>query len=428
MFLSQQFGDHGRDPGKDRLQPDPPDVVPTHLLTMTRGAAEAVPERLISALRAMGIPARMLPGRGLGLVLADAVPEFLQRDPFHVSALDPEAETTAADAPPAGLEPVADDTPPVLPEATADDAPPAGPAATADDTPPAGPAATAPLFLRSPIPAAAPDPAEAGEAVADPDAVPEARPAGTGETDGSEDGATEDAGAEVPETEPEPDAAPGLRADKADRILERLDLLEFLLSEDRPVADSGPQAALEARMARIEDRLGAGETALAEGLARIEAAVSHLARRPPPTFDLTAQQRGFAAFGTAMATLQSRLEAVAARIESGQAAMIAELKAGAADGTPAVPAERGVEIEALSSLVTVLSDQLAAAHRPADPAPVLAPLLDGLRLTQERIAATLSQMQELPDTRMQAAQEDFLRSVRLIIAELLAEHRRATGA
>ncbi|ARE42215.1 Outer membrane protein and related peptidoglycan-associated (lipo)protein [Rhodovulum sp. P5] len=250
--------------------------------------------------------------------------------------------------------------------------------------------------------------------------------------------------AEVEET-PEPEAPADVAAmpDTAanDAVTERLDRIEAMLTalQDQPAA--APAEGQDERLSQLEaglTRLLEQQSDLTERMAgldslfdRLQSGLDDVAKRPIPTPDLSAQQRSFAAFGTALGNFQKRVEALADRMEDdhvAQTASIAETleRMQAADGHGT--ADAGVEVEALSQVVTALSEDLVAARESNGGNEGLLKAVQELHETQDRLTAMLGQLLEKPDNSVHAAQEQFLRDVRVIIAELLAEGRRASVA
>jgi hypothetical protein len=482
MSPSEEFGENGREAALDGTPrvDDAAEIVPTHLLTMTRGAPDAVPDRVVVALHAMGIKTRDLEGRGLGLAFVDDIPEFLRRAPFQLDLL-----AQISDAPEAGEGSAA---------SAADCANEADPAEAGD---PVGAAAMT----------GAPDAASA-EAVDDDsgafdDAGEQPVPNGAGDDlepaapclDDGEDGAglaqmpdlaqTREDGPRIrvvesadPADLPEPEeamAAPAAEADPAagpkddsaadpaadpqsgaplgariDRIMDRLELIEFMLSEQRASAESAPSLdagrdfesrldAIEAALAkvgRVEAQVAQGFSRLASFFQRTEDALADLTARPAPVADIADPPFGPDDLDTAIGIVLERIDALAGSMEAGQAGVLGEMRgllsridahldAGDAEDGPAVSAS--VEAEAMASVITALSEQLIAARGAASHGETSA-VLEGLASTQEGIVSMISQLLERPDTRLQASDHESLRDLRILVAELLAENRRISAA
>ncbi|ODM44616.1 hypothetical protein [Cereibacter johrii] len=350
----------GRDTGLALGTGGPPaGPAPTHLLTMARGVAEAIPQRLLPALRAMGIITCVLPGRGLGLTFEGPVPAFLSSDPFRLAELP-------------------------LPEPTAE---PAEIAAPAEEEAPTEPA---PVEQEESIEPEAASPSE------------EEAPADEIHADAPEPWAEdpEDSPLETPEQGNLPEAPP-------DGWAERL-------------------AAIETAVAEALARQAQAHADLAAQGARLEEMVTALGNRPLPTLNLTAQHKSFAAFGTAMASFMTRMEAFLEREEQTRARFLSEVSdlLRSVTGSASPDSSGSVELDAMSRALTAVTEELSQS-RTAPHLGELTTTLGALTQYQERILALLLRHDEVPDTRMQAAQEQFLRDIRVVIAELLAENRRA---
>ncbi|MBL3572542.1 hypothetical protein JMK10_07310 [Rhodovulum sulfidophilum] len=458
---------------------------PTHLLTMSRGAPEAVPASAMRVLRAMGVEAVMMPGEGVGLTFRREIPNFLRLDPFRLTDLAPapaaedEAEV-GPDAPglEAGMPEEAAETAPVgdadetagmpdeiaadaaaedelsdpglpMPEEAEDEAAaetvfaeddaadldsaegqdvdaPDTEASLADPTPEAGAEEELPN---------APEP-ETGDETATglADLSEEAGPGpdiGLGEDDilpdmpeaeleAEDDLAASDSPdiAALDETENEsPDDTAELEeaSDETfgaalDRVMDRLDLIEFMLGsprDDLGDADPGESlgtriATIEAAMARVEDN----QQRLAEGLERVEAAVARIeAALDTLAQPSTAPEDDTDSSQAAIEAIEERIEAIAERLgdvqssHSGEIAALLERIERLAEAQPegSVSADdiaaRAIEIDALSSLVTALSEQLMAGQGEERQGNLDA-VLDRLNATQESIAAMVSQLLE----------------------------------
>ncbi|BAQ69077.1 hypothetical protein NHU_01922 [Rhodovulum sulfidophilum] len=465
---------------------------PTHLLTMSRGAPEAVPASAMRVLRAMGVEAVMMPGEGVGLTFRREIPNFLRLDPFRLTDLAPApaAEDEAEIAPDdpgddpgleAGLPEEAAETAPAedadetagmpdeiaadadaedelsapglpMPEEAEDEAAAETVVAeedAADFDSAEGQDVDAPdteASLAEAMPEAAaeeelpdvtgiPEPeAEDETATGLADLSEEAGPGpdiGLGEddiltdmpeaetsveddlaaTDSSDIAALEETGNESPDDTAELEEASDETFGAAlDRVMDRLDLIEFMLGspcDDLGDADPGESlgtriATIEAAMARVEDsqqRLAEGLERVEAAVARIEAALDTLAQpSPPPEEDTDSSQ-------AAIEAIEERIEAIAERLgdvqssHSGEIAALLERIERLAEAQPegSVSADdiaaRAIEIDALSSLVTALSEQLMAG-RGEEPQGNLDAVLDRLNATQESIAAMVSQLLE----------------------------------
>ncbi|WP_146746244.1 hypothetical protein [Rhodovulum viride] len=202
-----------------------------------------------------------------------------------------------------------------------------------------------------------------------------------------------------------------------DQIMDRLDLIEFMLCGQRDgeagSAESDPGESLGTRISRIEAglaRVEAEQGRLAEGLDRVEAAVSRIesaleglagqAAAPAAPAD------GGATLGDALDAVDQRIEAIADRLtevqssHSGEIAALIErierLAETQPDGSVSADdiAARAIEIDALSSLVTALSEQLMAGQGGGERKDGLEEVLERLNATQESIAAMVSQLIE----------------------------------
>ncbi|MBL3564965.1 hypothetical protein JMM59_08090 [Rhodovulum sulfidophilum] len=458
---------------------------PTHLLTMSRGAPEAVPASAMRVLRAMGVEAVMMPGEGVGLTFRREIPNFLRLDPFRLTDLAPApaAEDEAEIAPDdsgleAGLPEEAAEAAPVgdadesaeMPDEIAADAtaedelsdpglpmPEEAEDETAAETvvaeedaadleSPEDLAFNAPdteASLAEAMPEAAaeeelpnvPEP-ETGDETATgltylpeeagpgpdiglgeddilPD-MPEAEPAAEDDlaaTDSSDIAALEDTGNESPDDTAELEEASAETFGAAlDRVMDRLDLIEFMLGsprDDLGDADPGESlgtriATIEAAMARVEDN----QQRLAEGLERVEAAVARIeAALDTLAQPSTAPEDDSDSSQAAIEAIEERIEAIAERLgdvhssHSGEIAALLERIERLAEAQPegSVSADdiaaRAIEIDALSSLVTALSEQLMAG-RGEERQGNLDTVLDRLNATQESIAAMVSQLLE----------------------------------
>ncbi|WP_041670387.1 hypothetical protein [Cereibacter sphaeroides] len=337
----------------------PAGPAPTHLLTMARGVAEAIPQRLLPALRAMGIITCVLPGRGLGLTFEGPVPAFLSSDPFRLAELP-------------------------LPEPVAE------PTAPAEDAPSDEPA---PVKPEEPVePEAASLPVEEAPADGASSCSPEPR---------TED--LQEPSFEAPEQGNLPEAPP-------DAWAERLAAIETAVTAvtEALATQAQAQADLSAQGARLEQL------------------VTALGNRPLPTLNLTAQHKSFAAFGTAMASFMNRMEAFLEREEQTRARFLSEVSdlLRGATGPASSDSSGSLELEAMSRALAAVTEELSHS-RAAPQLGELMTTIGALTQYQERILALLLRHDEVPDTRMQAAQEQFLRDIRVVIAELLAENRRA---
>ncbi|MBL3553946.1 hypothetical protein [Rhodovulum sulfidophilum] len=461
---------------------------PTHLLTMSRGAPEAVPASAMRVLRAMGVEAVMMPGEGVGLTFRREIPNFLRLDPFRLTDLAPapaaedEAEVgpddsgleaglpeEAAEAAPVGdadesaempdeiaADATAEDelSDPGLPmpeeaedetaaetvvaeEDAADldsaegqdvDAPDtevdlgeAMPGAAAEEELPNVPAVPEPETGDETATGLAGLPEEAGpgpdiglgEDDIPPD-MPEAEPAAEDElaaTDSSDIAALDETGNESPDDTAELEEASDETFGAAlDRVMDRLDLIEFMLGsprDDLGDADPGESlgtriATIEAAMARVED----SQQRLAEGLERVEAAVARIeAALVSLAQPSTAPEDDTDSSQAAIEAIEERIEAIAERLgdvqssHSGEIAALLERIERLAEAQPegSVSADdiaaRAIEIDALSSLVTALSEQLMAG-RGEERQGNLDAVLDRLNATQESIAAMVSQLLE----------------------------------
>ncbi|WP_414897763.1 hypothetical protein [Rhodovulum sp. YEN HP10] len=463
---------------------------PTHLLTMSRGAPEAVPASAMRVLRAMGVEAIMMPGQGVGLTFRREIPNFLRLDPFRLTDLAPvpapeeEAEIVPDDPGlVAGVSDEADETAPagdavetagmadeVVPDAAPEDEPsdsgdampedaadePAFEAAITEDeasvleamaeeefpdvpgvpetelrTPPdtmseTGDEAVSGLAGLPDETGPGPDIAPEDDAAtgAEPplsdniapeadDLLPDMSEAETeaGEDQPAADGSDSTAEDEFPDHTGEPDEAAAETFGAAlDRVMDRLDLIEFMLGnprDDQADADPGESlgtriSTIEAAMTRIEDR----QQRLAEGLERVEAAVERIETAlyalaqssSAPTDDADSSE-------AAIEAIEQRIEAIAERLgevqssHSGEIADLLERIERLAEAQPEGSvsgddiAARAIEIDALSSLVTALSEQLMAGHG-AERKDNLDAVLDRLNATQESIAAMVSQLLE----------------------------------
>jgi len=462
---------------------------PTHLLTMSRGAPEAVPASAMRVLRAMGVEAVMMPGEGVGLTFRREIPNFLRLDPFRLTDLAPApaAEDEAEIAPDdpgddPGLEAV-------LPEEEAETVP----AGDADETAGMPDEIAADAAAEDelsdpglPMPEEAEDEAAAETVVAEEDAadldsaegqdvdapdteaslaeampeaaaeeelpnvpepetgdetatgltylpeeagpgpdiglgeddilpdMPEAEPAAEDDlaaTDSSDIAALEDTGNESPDDTAELEEASAETFGAAlDRVMDRLDLIEFMLGsprDDLGDADPGESlgtriATIEAAMARVEDN----QQRLAEGLERVEAAVARIeAALDTLAQPSTAPEDDSDSSQAAIEAIEERIEAIAERLgdvhssHSGEIAALLERIERLAEAQPegSVSADdiaaRAIEIDALSSLVTALSEQLMAG-RGEERQGNLDTVLDRLNATQESIAAMVSQLLE----------------------------------
>ncbi|TDX32490.1 hypothetical protein EV657_10359 [Rhodovulum visakhapatnamense] len=202
-----------------------------------------------------------------------------------------------------------------------------------------------------------------------------------------------------------------------DQIMDRLDLIEFMLCGQRDgeagSAESDPGESLGTRISQIEAglaRVEAEQGRLAEGLQRVEAAVSRIeaaleglagqaaASAAPPADG--------ASLGDALDAVDQRIEAIADRLtevqssHSGEIAALIERIERLAETQPegSVSADdiaaRAIEIDALSSLVTALSEQLMAGQGGGERKDGLEEVLERLNATQESIAAMVSQLVE----------------------------------
>jgi hypothetical protein len=479
MSPSEEFGENGREAALDGtpIDADAAEAAPTHLLTMTRGAPDAVPDRVVVALNAMGIKVQVLEGRGLGLAFFEDVPEFLRRAPFRLELL-----ADLSDRPEPGAEPATGGAAAALPgapEAGEDDggaSDHAGPLSVPNGGCDALDAAAACLDD---------DDDEASEAEAGLAQRPD--PAGA-EEDGAQIRVVENGGlADLPEPEEAqaaPVAAAGLAADpqadaafgeRIDRIMDRLELIEFMLAEQRGSAESAPSPEagrdLETRLDGIEEALAQiprVEARLADGFShfeslfqRAEDALADLTARPAPAADLADRPLGPADLDVVLGTVLERIDALAGRIEDGRAEMLGDmgarldridavagrLEAGqaeilgdirerfsqidarldAADTENAAAVSASVEAEAMASVITALSEQLVAA-RGATAQGETGAVLESLAATQEGIVSMITQLLERPETRFQASDHESLRDLRILVAELLAENRRIAAA
>ncbi|OLS51534.1 hypothetical protein BV392_05575 [Rhodovulum sulfidophilum] len=461
---------------------------PTHLLTMSRGAPEAVPASAMRVLRAMGVEAVMMPGEGVGLTFRREIPNFLRLDPFRLTDLAPapaaedEAEVGPDDSGlEAGLPEEAAETAPAgdadetagmpdeiaadadaedelsapglpMPEEAEDEAAaetvvaeedaadfdsaedqdidaPDTEASLADPTPEAGAEEELPDVTGIPEPETGDEtatgladlPEEAGHG---PDIglgeddilpdMPDAEAAAEDDlaaTDSSDIAALDETGNEGPDDTAELEEASDETFGAAlDRVMDRLDLIEFMLGsprDDLGDADPGESlgtriATIEAAMARVEDnqqRLAEGLERVEAAVARIEAALDTLAQPSiAPEDDTDSSQ-------AAIEAIEERIEAIAERLgdvqssHSGEIAALLERIERLAEAQPegSVSADdiaaRAIEIDALSSLVTALSEQLMAG-RGEERQGNLDTVLDRLNATQESIAAMVSQLLE----------------------------------
>ncbi|MCE8469483.1 hypothetical protein LZ189_10610, partial [Rhodovulum sulfidophilum] len=195
-----------------------------------------------------------------------------------------------------------------------------------------------------------------------------------------------------------------------DRVMDRLDLIEFMLGsprDDLGDADPGESlgtriATIEAAMARVEDN----QQRLAEGLERVEAAVARIeAALDTLAQPSTAPEDDTDSSQAAIEAIEERIEAIAERLgdvqssHSGEIAALLERIERLAEAQPegSVSADdiaaRAIEIDALSSLVTALSEQLMAGQGEERQGNLDA-VLDRLNATQESIAAMVSQLLE----------------------------------
>lgn len=461
---------------------------PTHLLTMSRGAPEAVPASAMRVLRAMGVEAVMMPGEGVGLTFRREIPNFLRLDPFRLTDLAPApaAEDEAEIAPDdpglvAGLPEEAAETAPVgdadetagMPDEIAADAdaedelsdpglpmPDEAEDETAAETVVAEEDASdlyspedltfdtpdTEASLAEPMPEAAAEEElpnapeletgdETASGLADlpegagsgpdiglgeddilPD-MPEAEAAAEDDlaaTDSSDIAALDETGNESPDDTAEPaEASDETFGAALDRVMDRLDLIEFMLGsprDDLGDADPGESlgtrvATIEAAMARVEDnqqRLAEGLERVEAAVARIEAALDTLAQpsiAPEEDADDTDNSQA------AIEAIEERIEAIAERLgdvqssHSGEIAALLERIERLAEAQPegSVSADdiaaRAIEIDALSSLVTALSEQLMAGQGEERQGNLDA-VLNRLNATQESIAAMVSQLLE----------------------------------
>ncbi|MBL3608096.1 coiled-coil domain-containing protein [Rhodovulum sulfidophilum] len=462
---------------------------PTHLLTMSRGAPEAVPASAMRVLRAMGVEAVMMPGEGVGLTFRREIPNFLRLDPFRLTDLAPapSAEDEAEIAPDdpgidpgleAGLPEEAAEAAPVgdadetagmpdeiaadaaaedelsdpglpMPEEAEDEAAaetvvaeddaadldsaegqdvdaPDTEASLADPTPEAGAEEELP---NAPEPETGDETATgladlSEEAGPGPDIglgedgilpdTPEAEAAVEDDlaaTDSSDIAALEETGNESPDDTAELEEASDETFGAAlDRVMDRLDLIEFMLGsprDDLGDADPGESlgtriATIEAAMARVEDN----QQRLAEGLERVEAAVARIeAALDTLAQPSTAPEEDTDSSQAAIEAIEERIEAIAERLgdvqssHSGEIAALLERIERLAEAQPEgnVSADdiaaRAIEIDALSSLVTALSEQLMAGQGEKRQGNLDA-VLDRLNATQESIAAMVSQLLE----------------------------------
>lgn len=458
---------------------------PTHLLTMSRGAPEAVPASAMRVLRAMGVEAVMMPGEGVGLTFRREIPNFLRLDPFRLTDLAPapaaedEAEVGPDDP---GLEAG-------LPEEEAETVP----AGDADETAGMPDEIAADAAAEDelsdpglPMPEEAEDEAAAETVVAEEDAADldsaEGQDVDAPDTEASLAEAMPEAGAEeelpnAPEPETGDETATGLAdlseeagpgpdiglgeddilpdmpeaeleaeddlaasdspdiaaldetenespddtaeleeaSDETfgaalDRVMDRLDLIEFMLGsprDDLGDADPGESlgtriATIEAAMARVEDN----QQRLAEGLERVEAAVARIeAALDTLAQPSTAPEEDTDSSQAAIEAIEERIEAIAERLgdvqssHSGEIAALLERIERLAEAQPEGSfsaddiAARAIEIDALSSLVTALSEQLMAGQGEERQGNLDA-VLDRLNATQESIAAMVSQLLE----------------------------------
>ncbi|MCE8419427.1 hypothetical protein LZ190_11995 [Rhodovulum sulfidophilum] len=461
---------------------------PTHLLTMSRGAPEAVPAPAMRVLRAMGVEAVMMPGEGVGLTFRREIPNFLRLDPFRLTDLAPapavedEAEVGPDDS---GLEaglpeeeaevaPVGDaDETAGMPDEIAADAdaedelsdpglpmPEEAEDETTSETVVAeedaadfdsaeGQDVDAPdteASLAEAMPEAgaeeelpnAPEPETGDESatgladlseeagpgpdigLGDDDILPD-KPEAEAEaeddlaaSDSPDIAALDETENESPDDTAEPEEASAETFGAAlDRVMDRLDLIEFMLGsprDDLGDADPGESlgtriATIEAAMARVEDnqqRLAEGLERVEVAVARIEAALDTLAQpstAPEEDADDTDNSQA------AIEAIEERIEAIAERLgdvqssHSGEIAALLERIERLAEAQPegSVSADdiaaRAIEIDALSSLVTALSEQLMAG-RGEERQGNLDAVLDRLNATQESIAAMVSQLLE----------------------------------
>ncbi|NDK33492.1 hypothetical protein [Rhodovulum sulfidophilum] len=458
---------------------------PTHLLTMSRGAPEAVPASAMRVLRAMGVEAVMMPGEGVGLTFRREIPNFLRLDPFRLTDLAPApaAEDEAEVGPDvSGLEAG-------LPEEAAEIAPVGDAEETAEMPDEIAADADAEDELSDPglpMPEEAEDETAAETVVAEEDAadfdssegqdvdapdteaslaetMPEAGaeeelpnapepetgdetatgladlPEGAGSgpdiglgedgilpdmpeaeaaveddlaaTDSSDIAALEETGDESPDDTAElEEASDETFLAALDRVMDRLDLIEFMLGsprDDLGDADPGESlgtriATIEAAMARVED----SQQRLAEGLERVEAAVARIeAALVSLAQPSTAPEDDTDSSQAAIEAIEERIEAIAERLgdvqssHSGEIAALLERIERLAEAQPegSVSADdiaaRAIEIDALSSLVTALSEQLMAGQGEKQQGNLDA-VLDRLNATQESIAAMVSQLLE----------------------------------
>jgi len=480
MSPSEEFGATVLDAGPDGAlgAGDAAPAAPTHLLTMARGDPAAIPDRVVGALGAMGIAATTLAGRGLGLACAGDLPEFLRREPFHLEEL---AAGSDADAPePEGWAPE-DAAGGAAPDLAVEDldvsslaeAPglpdladlACGPEeqSTASDPALSSMLATEDADLQDAD--AAPDLSVPMEEVAMPDmpgadgssdAPVEAEddsqgPVFRGRGPGSLPGSATEEGVEESEAMPLTDGDPlgeedeaALPAAFADRIMDRLELIEFMLAEHRDPAvqdemhDMARQVeerldrieAALCRMEGVESRLGDGVSTLDGLCRRVEEATAQLARPgdDPSADGMQVVQDGLVGLEAATREMRQGISTLAESLEAGQARVVEEMRLLVGSDAPddaGVGAGR-IEVEAMSSVVAALSDQLAAAR--GTPRDDLAPILDALAGTQERIVSMLADLAERPETRVQEMHDKFMRDVRILFAELIAEDRRATVA
>jgi hypothetical protein len=290
----------------------------------------------------MGIKVQVLEGRGLGLAFFEDVPEFLRRAPFRLELL-----ADLSDRPEPGAEPATGGAAAALPgapEAGEDDggaSDHAGPLSVPNGGCDALDAAAACLDD---------DDDEASEAEAGLAQRPD--PAGA-EEDGAQIRVVENGGlADLPEPEEAqaaPVAAAGLAADpqadaafgeRIDRIMDRLELIEFMLAEQRGSAESAPSPEagrdLETRLDGIEEALAQiprVEARLADGFShfeslfqRAEDALADLTARPAPAVDLADRPLGPADLDVVLGTVLERIDALAGRIEDGRAEMLGDMR------------------------------------------------------------------------------------------------------
>ena len=486
-----------REPADCAAEPSDGAGVPdglTHLLTMSVGVPHDVPEGVIDALHSVGIQAVVLPGRGIGLVLEDAVPEVLSTDPFSLQPLgsaearasgtevlvlrsadrddasgpqspdvdvlaepsiefadpgemsgaeeatEPDSDPVEAEAPPpevaaedeeteVEIEAPAAEAGDALPDADAQDASPDEEAEAEAETDVVGQEAGEDAFEE---PAATTDEDEPPVDLCDADA-PDAEPADAPVAEAAPE--VEAADPPMPTDAEEPacadlDDAPAAAASVAPEgmgvadILSRLERLEEAL--DRLAALPAPPAANPVDVvAEMDARL----TGLAD---RIEARLADLASRPVPTPNLTAQHRSFAAYNPALSSFLKRMEAMLDAAKEEGAARLAKLEERIASLEARLSVSNEADANPLEPVVKTLSERVVRMSLSTAPAaapdPEMRALLERMAEAQERVDGRLAEALEIPTARFLSGQEEFLRDLRVVIAELLAESRRISAA